>query len=45
MMFIPNTNVQNARSIIATPQGMQLGDSVMPEGDDRPAWRNCNAQR
>lgn len=33
MMFIPNTNVQNARSIIATPQGMQLGDSVMPEGD------------
>ncbi|MGD9779523.1 DUF2124 family protein [Methanomethylovorans sp.] len=33
MMFIPNTDVKNARSIIAAPQGMQLGDSVVPEGD------------
>lgn len=33
MTFVPNTDSANARSIFAVPQGMQLGNSVVPEGD------------
>lgn len=33
MIFIPNTDSKSARSIIAVSQGMQLGESVVPEAD------------
>jgi hypothetical protein len=33
MTFVPNTDSENARSIVAVSQGMQLGDSVVAEAD------------
>ena len=33
MFFIPNTDPSNAREIVAVPQGMQLGEGVIPEAD------------
>jgi len=33
LIFISNTDSGSARSIIAVPQGMQLGESVIPEAD------------
>jgi len=33
LVFIPNTSVDLAKSIISTPQGMQLGDAADPTAD------------
>lgn len=33
MVFISNTNFGSARSLVALPQGMQLGESEVPEAD------------
>jgi len=33
LVFIPNTSVDRARSIISTPEGMQLGEPADPAAD------------